>query len=199
MKTAVFVILDRFADWEPAYLSSALNGEVTSDYLVFFASTDTLPKTSIGGMTVLPQLALDEVPQNADAIIFIGADGSWHKPQEKAEQLAISFRDRGKVVAGICDAARWLGSIGLLNDVRHTLNDLDEMKDYPEYTNRSGYQTAESIRDGKIVTANGNAPLDFTANVLRALDAAPEEKIQEYYDFYALGFHNALKKYGYVQ
>ena len=32
-----------------------------------------------------------------------------------------------------------------------------------------------------------------------ALGAAPEEKIQEYDDFYALGFHNALKKYGYVQ
>lgn len=32
-----------------------------------------------------------------------------------------------------------------------------------------------------------------------ALGAAPEEKIREYDEFYALGFHNALKKYGYVQ
>ena len=72
------------------------------------------------------------------------------------------------------------------------------MADHPAYTNAAGFQEAESWRDGKVVTANGNAPLAFAANVLRALEAAPEEKIQEYVDFYTIGLQKALKKYGYI-
>lgn len=49
------------------------------------------------------------------------------------------------------------------------------------------------------MTANGNAPLAFAASVLRALQAAPEENIQEYVDFYSLGYYQALKKYGYTE
>lgn len=198
MKKLVIVILDRFADWEPAFLSSAINIELASDYQVIFASTDTQPKTSIGGMRALPDLALHDVPLDAEGIVFIGADGSWRREQPEAEKLAKAFRQNGKVVAAICDAARWLGSIGLLNDVKHTLNDPGEMGDYPGYTNKEGYLTDDSVRDGRIVTANGNGPVHFAGSVLRALNAASEEDIQQYVDFYTLGFHNALKKYGFI-
>lgn len=102
------------------------------------------------------------------------------------------------MVAGICDAARWLGSIGLLNDRKHTLNSPQELKDNPEYENQAGYLAEEAVRDRNVVTANGNAPVAFAAEVLRALNAAPEENIREFADFYSIGYHKALKKYGYV-
>ncbi len=198
MKKAVFVILNHFADWEPAFLSSALRGGVGEDHQVVYASNRKEPITSIGGLTVLPDVAIKDAPLDADAVIFIGADGSWHQPQEEAKALAEQFMQNGKVVAGICDAARWLGSIGLLNRVQHTLNDPGEMGAFPAYANKDGYRAEESVRDGRVVTANGNAPVAFAANVLRAMEAAPEENIQEYEDFHSIGFHAALKKYGYV-
>lgn len=198
MKKVVFVIQDRFADWEPAFLSMALNGEVGEKCEVRYASTDTQPKKSIGGMTVLPDLAIREVPEDTDVVVFIGADGSWHQPQADAEALARRAIESGKIVAGICDAARWLGSIGALNGVQHTVNDLPEMADYPGYTNQQGYLAEESVRDKRIVTANGNAPVAFAANVLREMKAAPEEEIRQFEDFYSIGYHAALKKYGYT-
>ena len=197
MRKAVFVILDHYADWEPAFLAMALKGEVGEAFEVSYASTDRQPKTSIGGLTALPDLSLSEVKQDADALIFIGADGSWRQPQEEAAALAHRFHREGKVVAAICDAARWLGSVGLLNDVAHTLNDPGEMEAHPVYANPAGYREAESVLDGRVVTANGNAPVAFAADVLRALRAAPEEDIRQFLDFYTMGFHAALRKFGF--
>jgi putative intracellular protease/amidase len=115
VRKAVFVILDHYADWEPAFLAMALRGEMGEPFEVSYASTDRQPKTSIGGLTALLDLTLSEIPPDADALIFIGADGSWKRPQQEAAALARRFYKEGKVVAGICDAARWLGSVGLLN------------------------------------------------------------------------------------
>lgn len=190
--------MDHFADWEPAFVSSALNNELAEGFQVFYASNTREPLTSIGGLSALPQLTLDEVPRAAEAVLFIGADGSWRKPQEKAAALAREMKEKGSVIGGICDAARWLACQGLLNDVRHTMNFRDAAKDCPAYTNSAGFVQEEAVRDGRVVTANGNAPLQFAAEVCRALAAAPEEKIQEYYDFYTLGLHQALRKYGYI-
>ena len=188
MKQAIFILLDQFADWEFAFLAPALRGEVTQGYQVRFASSNKQPKTSIGGLTVLPDLSVEEIPDDADALILIGAEGSWRKsPPEHIARLALAYKKSGRVVGAICDAARYAGGIGLLNDVRHTLNSPDGMDELPDYQNPSGYQQAESVRDGNIVTANGNAPVAFAADVLRALSAAPEAEIQQFFDFYTLG------------
>ncbi len=199
MKKAIFLILDKFADWEPAFLSMALKGEMTEEYRVLFASRENRPIGSIGGMTVQPDMALADIPADADALILIGADGSWRSDaHEDIRALAESFLHRGKVVAAICDAAWWLSATGLTAGVRHTANDPEELETAPGYANRAGYVEQDSVRDGRVVTANGNAPVAFAADVLRALGVVSEEKIQEFFDFYTMGFHAAMRKYGYV-
>ena len=199
MKTVIIVLMDHFADWEPAFVSSALTSELAEGYQVFYAANTKEPVSSIGGLSVLPQLTLDEVPRTAEAVLFIGADGSWHEPQEKAAALAREMKEKGAVIGGICDAARFLACQGLLNDVKHTLNFREDAKDCPAYTNAAGFVQEEAVRDGKVVTANGNAPLRFAEEVCRALGAASEERIQEYHDFYTLGLYESLKKYGYIK
>ncbi|MDD4081457.1 MAG: hypothetical protein PHP02_08640 [Eubacteriales bacterium] len=78
------------------------------------------------------------------------------------------------------------------------MTDPREMAELPQYTNTQGYLPEESFRDKNIVTANGNAPVAFSADVPKALETAPEQAIQEFADFYSIGFHAALKKYGYA-
>lgn len=198
MKTVVIVILDKFADWEAAYISSALAKEVGEGHRVVYASTDLEPKTSIGGLRALPQVTLAQAPRDALGVIFIGAEGSWRQEQKEAEQLARQFADNGKVVAAICDAARWLAGTGLINHAKHTANSLSELQELPNYTHAAGFVYEDAVRDGQFVTANGNAPVAFAGQVLRTLAAAPEEQIQMYEDFHTLGFYNAMKKYGYL-
>ena len=55
MRNIVFIILDKFADWESAFLAAALNNRaITENYTVSYASTDKKIKTSIGNLKVLP-------------------------------------------------------------------------------------------------------------------------------------------------
>ena len=49
----------------------------------------------------------------------------------------------------------------------------------------------QAVRDGKIVTANGTAALEFAREVLYALEAASEKKIEEWYQFHKLGLYEA--------
>ena len=80
MKKIVFIILDKFANWELAYLSAALGDKQlgTAQYSVLYASTDKEVKTSIGNLKALPDLTISEIPEDISALVFIGAEGSWH-------------------------------------------------------------------------------------------------------------------------
>ncbi|HSK67963.1 MAG TPA: DJ-1/PfpI family protein [Candidatus Limnocylindria bacterium] len=199
MRKVVFVILDRFAEWESAYLSMALLEEMEGRFSVRYASTDTGPKRSIGGLAVLPDMAVADIPEDTDALVLIGAKGSWKEGAHgDIRALAERFMRAGKVVAAICGAAWWLSSVGLTDGVRHTFDDPKEMDGYPAYRNPGGYVREESVRDGRVVTGNGNSPVAFAADVLRAMEAAPEDWVREFTDFYTIGYHAAMRKYGYA-
>ena len=48
----------------------------------------------------------------------------------------------------------------------------------------ANYINDQAVRDNNIVTANGNAPLEFCREILYQLDAATPEIIEETYSFY---------------
>ena len=75
MKTLAVVILDKFADWEPALLAAGLQS-IIGGYTVRWASVDREVKTSMGGLRVEPDMTIPEIPSTADAVIVIGAEGS---------------------------------------------------------------------------------------------------------------------------
>ena len=72
MKTLAVVILDKFADWEPALLAAGLQS-IIGGYTVRWASVDREVKTSMGGLRVEPDMLIPEIPSTADAVIVIGA------------------------------------------------------------------------------------------------------------------------------
>lgn len=191
MKKIQYVILEQWADWELAYVSSAVNMLGGG---MFENKTVSLTKnavTSIGGITCLPDYDISGVPQDYDALILIGGM-SWRN--ESALQLKPLIDDcvkRGKVLGAICDACRFLASVGALNGARHTANDLNELKQHPAYTNERGFVPRQAVSDKNIITANGTATLEFAQEVLRALSVATEERIKGWYDFHKLGFYNA--------
>ena len=203
MKKIVFVILDKFANWELAYLSAALGNEQlgTTQYTVLYASTDKEVKTSIGNLKALPDLSIWEIPEDISALVFIGAEGSWRNlSQEQTSELltlAQKIKANGKVLGAICDSAYFCAVNGLLNDVKHTNNDFDEIKDAPLYTNGENFilTTTEAVSDNEVVTAKGDSALHFAVSVLRALGDIPEENIQFFYTLHTEGFLKAIQNY----
>ena len=191
MKKILYVILEKWADWELAYISSAVNMLGGGN---FENKTVSLTKdfvTSIGGVKCLPDYDLQSVPSNYDALILIGGM-SWHN--ENAIQIKTLIDDcikNSKVLGAICDACKFLGSIGALNGAKHTTNDLNELKQYAAYTNEQGFVHKQAVSDNMIITANGTATLEFAQELLKELAVASNEQIKNWYDFHKLGFYTA--------
>lgn len=85
------------------------------------------------------------------------------------------------MVGGICDGAYFLAAAGALNDCHHTANSLADIVNLPKYKNKHAFiQTSrEAVVDGKMITANGNAFIDFTIQMLRALGDIDEAIIAQ--------------------
>lgn len=191
MKRILYVILEQWADWELAYVSSAVKMLGGGEFENKVVSLEKNAVTSIGGVACLPDYDLQSVPQDYDALVLIGGM-SWR--EENAGRLKPLVDDcvkGGKVLCAICDACRFLGSVGALNGAKHTANDLDELKQLPAYKNAQGFVHRQAVSDKNIVTANGTAALEFAQEILRALSVAPEDKIKGWYDFHKLGFYAA--------
>ena len=200
MKNIVFVILDEFADWEAAFLSSALNDKnITKNYITNFASIDKNLKKSMGNLKVLPDLTLKEIDENdVDGLVLIGGR-TWRSQIEetntKIVELVKKFKNNpNKVVGAICDAAYFLATNGLLNDRKHTVNSFDEIKDNLNYTNAKNFVEMESVIDGNLVTAKGDSPIHFAKNVMMALGDIPEKNVNLFFDIYTIGFVKAFEK-----
>lgn len=192
-KTVLFFILDQFSDWESAYLSSFILALGQGRYRVKTVSLTKNRVRSLGGFTVLPDYDLESAPADFEGLVLVGGM-SWRT--EAARQVMPLVKraiDNKKVLGAICDASAFLGTIGVLNHVKHTSNDLNALKQWAgsAYTGEADYIMQPAVNDRNIITANGTASLEFTKEVMLALKAAPEDKILAWYDFYKLGCYNA--------
>ncbi len=192
-KTGLFLILDQYADWEAAYLSSAIHMLAGEAYQVKTVSLTGESVSSIGGFRVTPDYDIHSVPPDWEALILIGGLTWRHESAGQAEPLVQSCLREGRLLGGICDASAFLGTVGALNGVYHTSNDLADLKQWAgdRYTGEKKYVHRQAVRDKNVVTANGTAPLEFAREVLLALKAAPEAKISGWYDFHKLGYYTA--------
>ena len=172
-KEIIFVLLNDFADWEGAYISTCLNYGVKPPESPIIYAVKTLsltkdPIASCGGFRILPDYDLNDLPADYAGLILIGGM-RWFTPEaQQIVPLVEQAVRENKLVAGICNGSVFLGMNGFLNNVKHTSNGLDYLKQYggEKYTGDSNYVNQQAVRDGNIVTANGTAPLDFFRAIL---------------------------------
>ncbi len=194
----LFVLLNDYADWEAASLAAALNEEPEGQGQKFDVKTVSLTKEpikSIGGFTVLPDYGMDDAPADFAGLILIGGN-SWRQEESKrVMELIDRALEKKAVIGAICDATVFLGRNGLFNDIEHTSNYLEDLKETAgdRYSNETGYLHQQAVRSGQIITANGTAFLEFGKEVLEALNAAPQAEIDEWYGFFKQGYHEYTK------
>lgn len=193
MKDILFVILQQYADWEAAYISSAITMLGQEKYNIKTVSLSEDYVKSIGGFKVLPDYDVKSVPDNYEALILIGGMTWRSENTQQIKTFAENCFHKGKVLGGICDAAAFLGTTGVLNEVYHTSNDLNDLKQWAGsiYKGEAKYIAKQAVRDKNIITANGTAPLEFAKEILLALNIASEEKIIDWYNFHKLGYYTA--------
>lgn len=187
----LFAILDRYAEWEAANLAAGLNQLAGDRFKAKTVSLGLTPIRSIGGFRTLPDYDLQAVPAGYRALILIGGE-SWRTEEAlKLRPLVEDCLRQNRLLGGICDGAAFLGAMGCLNSVHHTVNDLTDLKRWAgdAYEGEALFVPRQAVRDGHIVTANGTAALEFAREVLLGLQAAPKARVLEWYQFYKQGFY----------
>lgn len=145
---------------------------------------------AIGGFRVEPDYSFDTMPDDYAALILIGGFG-WTTPVADAVAPIVSNAlDKGRIVGAICNGASFMAKAGFLNHVKHTGNGLEQLQLWggANYTNSAGYIHRQAVSDGRIVTANGSAALEFAKGLLLFLGNDSPERIEMYYCFNKQGF-----------
>ncbi len=194
-KRVLIVLLDEFADWEVSFLAPALRMGVMpgceGHFEVAYAAPHRRSVRSLGGLRVQPERDLAALPDDCAGLILAGGTG-WQSPEaEQVAPLVAEALGRGLLVGAICNATLFLAAHGFLNDVRHTGNTAQMMKEWggARYTGEARYEERQAVSDGGIVTANGTGYLEFTRACLLGLGAATTEAIEASYRFNKQGFY----------
>lgn len=186
--TVYLYVFDTMADWEIGYLTAELNSgryykKGVAPLKIVTVGMEKTPVTTMGGLKILPDIKLDECSiESTDTLILPGGN-TWtetiHQPILKIAERCL---EEGIWVAAICGATMGLAQAGLLNSRWHTSNDLEYLKMIcPTYTGENYYKVESAVTDGKLITASGTAPLEFSVHVLKALGVFSSKTLEAWY------------------
>ena len=186
-KTAYVLLLDGYADWEPASVMAELRR--TFGYSVLTMGLNSEPIISMGGLKVTPDLSLSRFSPEMAAILVLPGGEAWVTQEiSQVSKAIVAMMAQGGPVAAICAGTLALAHAGLLDDRLHSSNGRDFVaKHVPQYNGKHLYRSVPAITDRLVITANGLAPFAFAAEIFRAV--APERKkdIEVYESLYSKG------------
>jgi len=178
-KPVHLAVYDTLADWEPGHATAHL---ARAGHDIRTVGPATAPVRTIGGLSVQPDLALDDVrPEDSSLLILPGAD-LWDTSDDLAPfaRKAREFLDADVPVAAICGATAGLAREGLLDDRAHT----SAVSFYLAATGYRGgekYVDADAVTDGGLITAGPTEPVAFAREILGLLGVYEGEVLDAWY------------------
>lgn len=187
------LVQDSFADWEPGFALAEINTQrfgrgAPKRYEVRTVAETTAPLRTMGGLKVVPDLALGELrPEDSAMLILVGSE-VWDAGEgDEALAKAAEFLGRGVPVAAICGATLGCARAGLLNDRRHTSAALEYLRTAPGYTGEARYQDVPAVTDQGLTTAGPQHPIEFAREILTVLRVYEPPVIDAWYGLFKTG------------
>jgi putative intracellular protease/amidase len=187
-KDVHLLLLDTLSDWEPGLAIAHINRPapgVSSRYRVRGVGLNRSPVRSLGGIGMVPDLALEDLRPDRSAMLILPGSELWADSQvSPALAMAREFVSAGVPVAAICGATLGLARVGLLDDRRHTSDDAG-------FLATSGYKGGKffvneaAVEDRGVITASGMASLDFAKLILARLEVFSKAALDAWYGLYA--------------
>jgi putative intracellular protease/amidase len=182
-------VLDTLADWEISLLMAEINSgrylrkDIEKPKIVKVGNSLTPIKT-MGGIEIVPDIDVDSINfNNGDLIVLPGAD-TWQNEQNQKIIDKIKGND-DIIVAGICGATIALADNGLLDNKRHTSNDIEVLKMFSKkYKGENLYENKCAVVDGNLITATGLAPLEFTFEVIKKINVMESNTLNAWHNLY---------------
>jgi putative intracellular protease/amidase len=190
-ETVHLFVFDTLADWEPGFAIANINNpgyqKDPGRYQVRTVGLSSDRITTIGGMTVLPDLALDQITPADSAMLILPGGEAWDGGYNtEAVEKAKAWLAAGIPVAAICGATAGLARGGVLDTRQHTSN-------AREYLNATGYRGAhlyreeDAVTDQDLITASAMKSLEFACHICRRLDLYPSEILDAWYGLFKTG------------
>jgi len=171
-KIAVF-IYDGFAEFETTLALLLL-----SELEILTIALEKRHYSSGEKQRFLIDKTIDEVdPRSIDLLIIPGGDSSPLYGHEPLKAFIKSMIESGKTVAGICGGSELLAALGLLEGKRCTGNTSGVFPGdlvFPYYK-ESFLSDKSVVTDGNIITAQGQAYIEFAATLAKHMGVIKDE------------------------
>jgi len=184
-------VFNTLSDWEPVYAIAGINNPAfqvrPGRYSVKTVGLSTEPVTTIGGVTILPDMTFDELEPAHSAMLILSGGAGWEEGKYPTViEKAKLFLAAGVPVAAICGATAGLARAGILDDKQHTSNGPDYLKAM-DYRGEAFYQNQPAVTDGNVITAGATAPIDFAYHIFKKLDLYNAQTLEAWYGLYKTG------------
>ncbi len=181
-------VLNTLADWEIGYFTAEMNSgryldKSKNNAVIVKIGATKAPIHTMGGISIVPDESVDNIQfKEGDLVILPGAD-TWMEPgNQKIINLVPELLDKKVVVAAICGATIALANAGILNNRKHTSNDMGYLKMICQsYSGENNYLNEPAVTDENLITATGLAPLEFAYEILKRIGAMKKNTVDAWY------------------
>jgi putative intracellular protease/amidase len=180
--TVYFFVFDGYADWEAALALCEIRRP--GDFRVRTVALDRRPVQSMGGLTVLPDLSLDEIDVDRALLMILPGGTAWERGEiDPVSATLRRLHAEGTTIGALCSGVLALGYAGLVDTRRHTGNYAGHIETYvSDYLGGAHYDPdALALTDDGVITAGGVSGIEFAREVIRALDLYDERDTEAWY------------------
>jgi putative intracellular protease/amidase len=186
--TVHLAVYDTLADWETGYATAHINKplwhKTPGRFSVRTVGADRAPITTMGGLRVTPDVALDALRPSASAMLILPGNDIYATPAfVPFAAKAREFLAAGVPVAAICGATGGLALAGLLDDRAHTSNAAEFLAGLG-YAGGHLYRDEPVVADRDLITGRANAPVDFARAILARLEVFEPRVLESWYKLY---------------
>lgn len=169
MKSIFVFIYDDMADFEITFITHLLAADLGLE-IVTISYEDKLIRSKSGIIYKPEKLIKDVLKEDADGLIIPGGWNGEIRPE--LIKLIQSINSKGNLLGAICAGTRFLAKAGVLDNVSYTTSIINwtetHRKNYMEDDPfpRQNFILDRVIRDSNVITAQGNAFIDFAIEVV---------------------------------
>ncbi len=204
MINVYYYVLDTLSDWELGYVTAELHSRRYFKKQSPHVSVKTVAPTkeaitTMGGITVTPDITVDEIIAESSAVLLLPGADTWDEQKHTPIiEKAIELLESGATVAAICGATTTLAEAGMLDGRIHTSNSLEFLKMVcPNYKGEHYYKDVKAIADGELITGSSASGLLFAKIVLEKLDVFSDDTLEAWYNYFNTGdtkyFHTLMQ------
>lgn len=166
MKHVLCFIYDTCVDFEISLACHYINSD--EEYKIIYVAYENSPVKNLEGMTLIPDKTLSEISSTTDIYGLIIPGGVERVLRPELESLIRNLINGKKLVAAICAGPEFLAKMSILNDKKYTCSMEPheyEVKGEKDPFPRENYIETRVVRDKNIITAKGNAFVDFALEI----------------------------------